>query len=284
MRNEIPDYLVAAESAFKKIGRILRDKRFVSFELSIKLWWPWSRRPKEFSIEGRRSADGGAGWLLHHHPDPYLRAPKSPAVLNERFSKIEQSVRDYLVKNALDGRWGELEKSIKEQLQSGLSVDDFLCSTDLPIRGSSGSGYDAPFAAPIIATAYSIAGARALENGDLSRASYCSGVGLYWSSPKMLIPNPRERYKPRASAGGKKKALRYEPVKEKVAELLMTMAPDDGWDSLPKAIARIAAELTKNHSQFVEKCGLKCDALVDTIPGWIDNDPARFPCRIKPHA
>ena len=64
----------------------------------------------------------------------------------------------------------------------------------------------------------------------------------------------------------------------------MTMAPDDGWDSLPKAIARIAAELTKKHSQFVEKCGLKCDALVDTIPGWIDNDPARFPCHIKPHA
>ncbi|WP_322066128.1 hypothetical protein [Burkholderia ubonensis] len=281
MENKIQNYLVAAESAFKKIGRILRDKRLVSFELSIKLWRK-SGKPNEFSIEGSRSTDGG--WTLHLPPDPNLRVPKSPTVLNQRFSKIEQSVRDYLAENALDGRWAGLEKSIKEQLQSGLSVDDFLCSTGLPIQGSSGSGYDAPFAAPIIATAYAIAGARALADGDLSRASYCSGIGLYWSSPKMLIPNPRERYKARASAGGKEKSLRYEPVKDKVAELLMTMTPSEGWKSLEQAIGHVADKLAMCHSQLVKETGLTTDGLDDTIRRWIRKDPARFPCRIKPRA
>jgi len=279
MKNKIQNYLGAAESAFKTIGRILRDKRFVSFELSIKLWRE-SGKPKEFSIEGTRSTDGGLA--LHLPQDPNLRVPKSPAVLNQRFSKIEQSVRNYLVENALDGRWGELEKSIKEQLQSGLSVDDFLCRTGLPIQGSSGSGYDAPFAAPIVATAYAIAGVMALADGDLSRASYCSGVGLYWSSPKMLIPNPSERYKARASAGGKETALRYEPVKDKVAELLMTMAPSEGWKSLPQAIGQVANKLTMYHSPLVEESGLTTGGLDDTIRRWIRKDPARFPCRIKP--
>lgn len=99
----------------------------------------------------------------------------------------------------------------------------------------------------------------------------------------MLIPHPgaRERYKERASEGGKGKALNYEPVKVKVAEMLKESAPDDRRDSWRKAIAKVAAELTDKHSEFVEYCGLECHALVDTIPVWIDKEPERFSCRIK---
>ena len=278
MENKIQNYLVAAESVFKKIGRILRDKRFVSFKLSIKLRRK-SGKPKRFSIEGRRFTDGS--WVSH---EPYLRVPQSAEVLRERFAQIEQRVHNYIATNTLEVQWNKLEGLIKAALHSGQSVDDLVNSEGLPVLASSGYGYEAPFAAPIIATAYSIAGARALENGDLSRASYCSGVGLYWSSPKMLIPNPRERYKARASAGGKEKALRYEPVKDKVAELLMTMAPSEGWKSLEHAIGRVADELANKYSELTKKCKLTSEDLSGTIRRWIRKDPARFPCRIKPRA
>lgn len=278
MENKIQNYLVAAESAFKAIGRILRDKRLVSFELSIKLWRK-SGKPKEFSIEGRRSTDGS--WVPH---EPYLRVPQSAEVLRERFAQIEQRVRNYIATNTLDAQWSKLERLIKAALHSGQSVDDLVNSEGLPVLASSRYGYEAHFAAPVIATAYVIAGARALDDGDLNHASYCSDRGLHWSSPKMLIPNPRERYKARASAGGKEKALRYEPVKDKVVELLMTMAPSEGWKSLEQAIAQVADKLAMHHSRLVKETGLTTDGLDDTIRRWIRKDPARFPCRIKSRA
>jgi hypothetical protein len=104
----------------------------------------------------------------------------------------------------------------------------------------------------------------------------------------MLIPNPGERYKPRASTGGKAKALRDEPsknkVKDKVAELLMTRAPSEGWKSLGQAIGRVADELTMYHSSLVKESGLTTGGLEDTIRRWIRKDPERFPCRIKSRA
>lgn len=278
MENKIQNYLVAAEDAFKKIGRILRDKRLVSFELSIKLWRK-SGRPKEFSIEGRRSA--GGSWVPH---EPYLSVPQSAEILKERFAQIEKRVRNYIAINTLDEQWSKLEGLIKTALHSGQSVDDLVNSEGLPVLASSGYGYEAHFAAPVIATAYAIAGAKALDDADLNHASYCLDRGLHWSSPKMLIPNPRERYKARASAGGKEKALNYEPVKDKVAELLETLAPTEGWKSLEQAIGRVADELAEKYSELTKKCKLTSEDLSDTIRRWIRKDPKRFVCRIKSRA
>lgn len=279
MKNKKPAYLLAIEKQFKKIWDILCDPQFVQFRLSIK-WQRRSGRPREVSIEGQRSADGR--WDTHFPQDGGLRAHKSPAVLRERFAKIEQSVRSYIIKNALSVQWNELEKSIEAALQSGLPVDEFLCSTDLPIRGSAAYGYAAHFAAPIIATAYAMAGTRALADGDVSRASHWSGIGLYWSSPKMLIPNPGNRFKKRASTGGKGKARRYEPIKDKVAELLVVLAPGEGWKSLSKAVDKVAIELIDKYSELCEECGLTSVDPAGTIRGWIQKDPTRFPCRIRP--
>lgn len=100
----------------------------------------------------------------------------------------------------------------------------------------------------------------------------------------MLIPNPRERYKARASAGGKEKALNYEPVKDKVAELLETLAPTEGWKSLEQAIGRVADELAENYSELTKKCKLTSEDLSDTVRRWIRKDPKRFVCRIKSRA
>lgn len=47
----------------------------------------------------------------------------------------------------------------------------------------------------------------------------------------MLIPNPGDRFKERASAGGKGKAARNsEEVKEKVIKLFVSLKPE-GWES-----------------------------------------------------
>ncbi len=278
MKNRINDYFVAAEGAFKKIGRILHDKRFVSFELSIKLWGK-SGKPKQFSIEGRRSADGS--WVQR---EPYLSVSQSDEALKERFAQIENRVRNYIATNTLDAQWSKLEGLIKKALHSGQYVDDLVNSEGLAVLACSGSGYEAHFAAPVIATAYAIAGVKALDNADLNHASYCLDQGLHWSSPKMLIPNPRERYKARASAGGKEKALNYEPVKDKVAELLETLAPTEGWKSLEQAIGRVADELAESYSELTKKCKLTSEDLSDTVRRWIRKDPKRFVCRIKSRA
>lgn len=122
MKNRINDYFVAAEGAFKKIGRILHDKRFVSFELSIKLWGK-SGKPKQFSIEGRRSADGS--WVQR---EPYLSVSQSDEALKERFAQIENRVRNYIATNTLDAQWSKLEGLIKKALHSGQYVDDLVNS------------------------------------------------------------------------------------------------------------------------------------------------------------
>lgn len=265
----------------KRLWDGMRSGEFVSFRVSIK---PRNveGRAKEFSIQGRQSESGH--WDFHFPRNWHSRPAESPEILRQRLAQIERSVRAYIVGNALDGQWEGVEASINAAVQSERSIDDFLCRTDLPIRAIAHYGYDAHLAAPIMATACATAAAAALVDNDLSYASYCADRGLFWSSRDVLVSNPADRFKARASTGGGGKALRYEPVKDKVAELLEILAPDDGWKLLPEAIDRVAVELITKHSELVEKCGLTCNDLFRTIQGWIKKNPARFQCHIKPRA
>lgn len=282
VKNSMPDYLSAAEGPFKKIYRILRDRRFVQYKLSIRLWRK-SGRPKELAADLRRSDDGGL--TTHFLRDPSSSAQKSAEPLEDRFAQIERSVSGYIVRNGLAEQWSELEASIKKVLQSGQSIDEILSATELSVLGFFEYGYEAHFVAPIIATACAMAGSRALLNNELSYASYCAERGLYWSSAEVLIPNPSERFTERASKGGQAKARLHEPgkakVKDEVAKLLVELAPDAGWKSLSEATNQVARRLTEEHSVFVEKSGLKTDALPDTIRRWIDKEPSRFPYRLR---
>ncbi|CAJ8144015.1 Uncharacterised protein [Burkholderia pseudomallei] len=275
-----PDSL---KGVLKRLWDGMRSGEFVSFRVSIKARKD-AERVKELSIDGEWSGNGQ--WDFHFPKNSDATPAESAEVLKQRLAQIDQSVRDYLVENGLENDWNSAsaDERIKEGVLSKRSIDDYLCSSDIPRLAFSQSGYDAHFAAPTLAIACAIAGAAALDRNDLGYASYCADLGLCWIHEKMLIPNPGDRYKSRAGMGGNEKALRYKPVKDKVAELLEILAPDDGWETLSKAIVRVAIELTEKHSEFVEECGLQCHALVDTIPGWIDKDPARFPCRIKPRA
>ena len=98
----------------------------------------------------------------------------------------------------------------------------------------------------------------------------------------MLLPNPNDRFKARASTGGRGKDLRREPAKEKVAELLIKLAPDEGRESSTAVIEKVANDLIANHANFVERCFLKSEVLPRTIRKWIQADPKRFAHRIKP--
>jgi hypothetical protein len=276
------DYLKAAGNAFKKIGAILRDETLTGFRLSIKAYPADGSDPVELSVGGERSESGH--WDVHVPKQSDSSPAESPETLRLKFAQIERSVRDYLVENCLDNDWNSAgaEERIKAGVLSARSVDDYLCRSDLPIRAVAQYGYEAHFAAPVSATACAIAGAAALKDNDLSYASYCVDLGLYWCRDDVLICDPASRFKPRAGTGGDGTARRYEPVKHKVAELLGTLVPDDGWENLEQAIVGVFMELNGKHTKFVEDCGLTTDNLPRTITGWMRKDPTRFPCRLRP--
>ncbi|WP_175796083.1 hypothetical protein [Burkholderia anthina] len=282
-RNKNLDYPASLKDILKRLWDGMRSGEFVSFRISITARDDGGAA-KEVSIEGEQSGSGR--WGFHFPKDSDSSPVESPEILRQKLAQIERSVRDYIVANALDGQWdvGEVEALIKAAVQSERSIDDFLCRTELPIRAFAQYGYDAHFAAPIMATACAMAGATALAGNDLSHASYCVDRGLFWASHNVLIPDPAGRFKARASTGGEGKALRYEPVKEMVAEFLETLAPDDGWESQAEAVHRVAVELNSKHSELVKKCGLISEDPFRTIQAWIQKDPARFPYRIRPDA
>lgn len=277
-----PEFLIEAEKKIKKIWDLLNDKELVRFTLSVKLHRDGSSEPRTIFIQGKRSMDGG--WDTSLPRDKNSSALQSPATLQEKLAGIEKSVRGYIVENALEARWTELEASVKEALKSGRSVEDLEYRSEIAIDAVTALSYEAHFCAPVMATAYAIEGAAALAKHDFDRASHCVERGLYWSKPDMFIPHPKERFSERARTGGKGKALSLEPVKDKVAKLLITLAPDAGWRSTHGAIGKVTQNLTDNHSSLVEACGLDTDNLPRTIKGWIEADPDRFPHRIKPKA
>ena len=184
-------------------------------------------------------------------------------------------------KNALDVDWSELKSSIDEALKSGLAMTDFEYQSDIPFQAIAAHSYEAHFCAPTMATAYSKQGADALTRDNFTYASHCVDRGLYWSSPAMFIPNPNDRFKERARAGGRSKDLHREPVKDKVAELLITLAPENGWECTSAAAEAVANELIDRHSSFVEKCDLKPENLPRTILRWVRAAPERFTHRVR---
>ncbi|MFZ6749591.1 hypothetical protein [Undibacterium sp. Ren11W] len=279
IKMEKPKFLIEAENKVKEIWNILQDKRAVRFTLSVKLSRADLIEPKIFVMQGERAPDGG--WNTWFSKDQNPDTLQSRETLKEKLASIEERVREYIVENALNSDWKKQEASISAALESGLSVEDLECRSEYPGRAIAAYGYDAHFCAPVMATVYAREGAEALAKNDLNHASYCVDRGLYWSSPAMFILNPNDRFVERARTGGLGKDLLREPVQQKVAELLTSLAPDEGWASTPNAIHEVAKKLTFSHSKFVEDCQLKTDNLPKIIQGWIQLDPERFVHRIK---
>ncbi|WP_414444380.1 hypothetical protein [Burkholderia sp. 22PA0106] len=142
-------------------------------------------------------------------------------------------------------------------------------------------GYDAHFFAPIMAMAHVIEGTEALERNDLEQASHSVDRGVYWSSDEMFIPEPAKRFSARAGTGGSGKAARYEPVINKVAELLNEFRSEMP-NSQSRIINAIANKLTREHAELVESCGLTTGNLEKTIRGWLKKMPERFGNLIEP--
>jgi hypothetical protein len=275
-----PKFLSEAEKRLKKISDILRDKNVVGFKLSVNLYSDELNEPRTFSLQGKRSADGG--WRTCTPNDRRFTLTPSSEALKARLATIEERIHEYVSKNALGAEWKELECSIVQVLNSGLSIEDleYRCST--PVHALAAISYQAHFCSPVMAAVYAKEGARALARNNLDQAMYCVDRGLYWSNPEMFLPNPNNRFKARASTGGRGKDLRREPVKDKVAELLIELAPSEGWESSTNAIETVANKLIASHTDFVEKCFLKSEALPRTIQDWIQADPVRFAHHIKP--
>ncbi|WP_152594768.1 hypothetical protein [Massilia sp. BSC265] len=275
-----PKFLSEAEKRLKKISDILRDKSVVGFKLSVNLYSDDLNEPRTFSLQGNRSADGS--WNTCSPTDKRSKLTQSSEALKAKLATIEERVHEYMWQNALGVEWKELECSIVQVLNSGLSIEDleYRCAT--PVHALAAISYEAHFCSPVMATVYAKEGARALARSNLDHAIYCVERGLYWSNPEMFLPNPNNRFKARASTGGRGKDLRREPVKDKVAELLIELAPSEGWKSTTNAIEEVANELIATHANFVETCFLKPEALPRTIQDWIQADPVRFAYRIKP--
>lgn len=274
-----PEFLIEAEKNLKKIWDLLRDMQLVRFTLSLKLYRDGLSEPKTISMQGERSPDGD--WNTWFPREQNSRTRQSPEALKGKLASIEEHVRAYIAENGLATKWKERKASLEEALKSGRSLDDLEYQSEIPIRAITAYGYEAHFYAPMMATAYVIKGTEALTKNDLNQASYCVDRGLYWSSPAMFIPNPNDRFVERARTGGLGKDIHREPVKQKVAELLMKLAPDEGWEFTTTAIEAVANELIVHHSSFVEKCGLKPENLPKTIERWIQVNPERFSHRIK---
>jgi len=277
-----PKFLSEAEKRLKKISDILHDKSVVGFKLSVDLYSDESNKPRTFSLQGKRSADGG--WRTCSPNDRGSKPNKSSEALKAELATIEKRIHDYISQNALGAEWKELECSIVQLLKLGLSIEEleYRCAT--PVNALAAISYEAHFCSPVMATVYAKEGARVLAKSNLDHAMYCVDRGLYWSNQEMFMPNPNNRFKARASTGGRGKDLRREPVKDKVAELLIELAPREGWKSSTTAIEEVANELIASHSNFVEKCFLKSETLPRTIQDWIQADPLRFAHRIKPNS
>jgi len=276
MKVKKSDHIIEARKKLRKIFGTSRDKQGEHFKLSMTVSSSDGSEPITIIMHGEGSS--GGKWNTWFPKEKKSEVLESVEMLKERLAAIEKSVHNYIMGNALDENWKELEFSIKEALKSGLSLEWLEYQTEIPVRAITSYGYEEHFSAPIMATAYVTEGTDALAKNDLNHASHCVDRGLYWSSPDMFILNPNDRFTERAGTGGRGKSLRHEPVKDKVAELL-EVAPADGWESTKAAIEAVSGELIKKYSNVVEECGLKPDNLPRTILGWVQAQPDRFPHR-----
>lgn len=277
-----PDFASLAEKMFGKMRRILENSKMVRLEISMRLYRDGNKKPTTIFMEGARSASGE--WNTWFPRDEDSRVLESPEILQEGLSKIAESVRSYITENSLGKDWSRMEGELREEMKSALSVDILTYRSEIPVRAIAKYGYDAHLYAPLMAIACMIEGAEALEKNDREHASHCVEWGLYWSSQKNLISDPRNRFSDRGRTNGPMKAVNFQPVKDKAAELLVELEPGDGWISTREAVRRVADDLAKKHLVLVDDCGLAYHNLSRTIGGWVEREPERFPHRIRPKA
>lgn len=275
-------FLTQAECKLKRIWDVLCDKRIVGFTLSMKFYRNEMVEPKTICMQGKRMAN--TDWDTSFVKDPLSPPLHSPDHLKKCLDRIARAVQDYIVENELDADWKKQEASLKAKLKLGLSIEDLEWRSEIPVRAIAAYGYDAHFGAPIMATAYVMSGKDALAKNDFDRASHCVERGLYWSSPGSFIADPGKRFSERASTGGDGKDLRRDPVKDKVAELLIALAPEKGWECTWAGIEVVADELIFKYANLVEASLLKPDNLPRTIEGWVRAEPGRFPHRLMADA
>lgn len=262
-----PDFVIEAEKKIKVIWDLLKTTDAVRFSLKVTLYRQDSRKPLMITMEGTR-ADNGE-WNVRTPPRKLLNPLGSSAELREKLNAVEASVENYISKNSLEERWQDWVDALEEVMKSGHSAEDLEFRSEIPIRALGKYGYDAHFFAPVMAMAHVMEGTGALARNDLEQASRSAERGLYWSHVDMFIANPSGRFIERAGTGGSATGLRREPVKEKVTELLKSLAPTEGWESTKDAIKAVVIELNDSYFRLVESCHLKVENLPRTVEDWI---------------
>jgi uncharacterized protein YaaR (DUF327 family) len=271
--------LSEVEKKCKEIWGVLRNKKIVHFNLSIKIKQDKTSEPRTISMECERASEGG--WIMSPPTYKNLGVFQSNEILKAKLQSIEENVLEYIVKNGLETEWKEQVYRINKEMDSGISADEFLYKKEISAGAYFGFGYSAHFSAPILATAYVKEGSKALAENDLELSMYCIERGLYWSDPQMFISEPKKRFSERARSGGIAKNSRHEPVKKLVVEWIANNEKDVNNVSINILAEKITDYLIWNESHTVDECHLKTENLPRVIKGWIMNDPKRFFLRSK---
>lgn len=270
--------MLEAEKKLKVIWDLLKNTDAVRFRLTVTMYREKGEEPVVMTVEGTRAENGG--WNLEPPPSKRAGPLESPAELKEKLGAIEASINKYISAHSLDEEWQLWLDMIRRQMKLGLTTDDLEHHSEFRMRALASYGYDAHFAAPVMAMAHVIEGAEALARGDLEQATLNVEQGFYWSSDGMLIADPANRFAGRARTGAAAKTARYEGVKKKVAELLQDLAPGER-DSSSQVVEVVADKLTMDYAKLVEDSGLQAANLVRTIKGWLKREPDRFRHPVK---
>lgn len=282
MKSAPKNILTAIKMKYKEVWNFLLDQDIVRYNLSIKIKHRDLSESKTISMDYERAPDGS--WMISTPTNENHKEFHAREILQAELLRIEENVRNYIVENELETDWKEQVVSLDKALASGLSADDLQYHSEhkaISVGAYFAVGYKAHFGAPLLATAYAKEATEALARNDLEHSSYCVNRGLHWTDPQILIPDPKKRFVERARLGGFAKDLHREPVKQRVAELLVSMAPNEGWSSIDDALLVVANYLIDNESKFVEGCKLQTHALPQVSKEWISRNPERFVIRLK---
>lgn len=282
MKSAPKNILTAIKRKYKEVWNFLLDQDIVRYNLSIKIKHRDLSESKTISMDYERAPDGS--WMISNPTNENHEEFQSREILQSKLLNIQENVRKYIAENALEVKWKEHVVSTDEVLASGLSADDLQDDSEysaIPVGVYFAVGHEAHFCAPLLAYAYAKEGTEALARNDLEHSSYCVKRGLHWTDPQILIPEPKKRFMERARMGGVAKDLQREPVRQRVAELFASRAPNEGWASIDIAVCAVADYLIFNEAPFVENCNLETENLPRMIKGWMKSDPARFVIRIK---
>lgn len=264
------------DKKFKAAWGCLKDPNLAGFELTIHAHALDEIEPSVTTMEFVRAENGE--WNQKPHPRKCVDSPESDSELREKLEAIEASVKNYITTHSLDEKWRMWLDALRKVMELGRSTEYLEYHTEIPVRAIFGYGYDAHFFSPLMAMAHVIEGTEALKKRDLDRASHSVERGGYWSCDEMLIS--ASRFSDRGQIGGNSKRDRYDGVKKKVEKLLGELAPE-GWGTSTQAADGVADELTRKHSAFVEKSGLKTENLARTIKNWMKKAPGKYPHLVK---